>query len=158
MYGWLGDLSPLLLAPTTVLNSNVVVARFQNKISPNFKIILLKRSKQLFSKLLWPFPKNEQTDLDIRVIFVEDLKRCQQNLDFILCSYPISKQQKPRCTYVYSRRAQSHYKSSLASFLHDPGISTLENNVVRANGKLIFYLFFFSVVYQIECSHYEFLR
>ena len=34
----------------------------------------------------------------------------------------------------------------------------LENNVIRANGKLIFYLFFFSVVYQIECSHYEFLR
>ena len=134
---------------------------FKRRHHPNFKIILIKRLKQLFSKLLWPFPKNEQTDLDIRVIFVEDLKRCQQNLDFILCSYPKSKQQKPRCT--------NHVPMSTPG---EPNLTTnqvwhlfymtlelvLENNVIRANGKLIFYLFFFSVVYQIECSHYEFLR
>ena len=34
----------------------------------NFKIILLKRLKQLLSKLIWPFPKNGQTNLEIRVI------------------------------------------------------------------------------------------
>ena len=34
----------------------------------NFKIILLKRLKQLFTKLIWPFPKNGQTNLEIREI------------------------------------------------------------------------------------------
>jgi hypothetical protein len=34
----------------------------------NFKIILLKRLKQLLSKLIRPFPKNGQSNLEIRVI------------------------------------------------------------------------------------------
>ena len=36
----------------------------------NFKIILLKRLKQLLSKLIRPFPKNGQSNLEIRVIRV----------------------------------------------------------------------------------------
>ena len=35
---------------------------------PDFKITLLKRLKQLLSKLIWPFPKNGQTNLEIREI------------------------------------------------------------------------------------------
>ena len=75
--------------------NNVKVVWYWNKFlclhQPNFKIILLKRLKQLFTKLIWPLPKNGQTNLEIRVIFAEDLKKCQQNLDFIMCPYPRSK-------------------------------------------------------------------
>ena len=105
---------------------------FKTRLDPNFKIILLKRLKQLFSKLLWPFPKNEQTDLEIRVIFVEDLKKCQQNLDFIMCPYPKSKQQRPGYTN-HICLLQGSPISPQINFFYMTLELVLENNIIRAN-------------------------
>ena len=66
---------PLLTCSKNSSKNNVKVVWYWNKFlrlhhQPNFKIILLKRLKQLLTKLIWPFPKNGQTNLEIRVILI----------------------------------------------------------------------------------------
>ena len=47
----------------------------------NFKIILLKRLKQLLSKLIWPLLKNGQTNPEIRLIRL--IKASNKGLDVL---------------------------------------------------------------------------
>ena len=63
---WLGNGSRCLLAWKIVVKimsklRDIEIETWAYWSVCNFKIILLKRLKQLLSKMIWPFPKNGQT-------------------------------------------------------------------------------------------------